>query len=66
MAKAPQQRIVKLPQEMKQRLTDSKADIDLAEKEIEVLAELGMDVTDLTEKVEWAKRLQTTLLKHYG
>lgn len=43
-----------------------KEQLEEAEKDIEVLTKLGMDVSRLKERVEWGKKARDLMLKRYG
>lgn len=56
---------VKLPPDMKKRLTDLQGDIAKAKRSIEVMKGLGMDVSALEEKLTWSENVSTTMLKEF-
>jgi len=58
--------IFKLPAEMKARLETTNTDIEKAQKAIEVMKSLGMDVSEMQDKLNWAKQVRETLLKEFG
>jgi len=58
--------IFKLPPEMKARLETASADIDKAQKAIEIMKSLGMDTTEIQDKLNWAKTVRETLIKEFG
>jgi hypothetical protein len=58
--------IFKLPAEMKSRLDTANTDIEKAQKAIDVMKSLGMDVTEMQDKLNWAKQVRTTLIKEFG
>jgi hypothetical protein len=58
--------IFKLPPEMKARLDTASTDIEKAQKAIEIMKSLGMDTTEIQDKLNWAKTVRETLLKEFG
>ena len=58
--------VVKLSPEHKDRMIRAKEDIEGAEHGISVLKELGMDVTELEEKMAWVKKTREILLREFG
>lgn len=58
-------KIIRLSPEAKRRLTDLDADIEAADKAVEVLKSLGMDVTPIEEKIAWSKDVRKTLLTEF-
>ena len=65
MAEKKPNPIVRLTPEAKTRLANLERDIDGAEKAVEVLKSLGMDVTPIEEKLAWAKDVRKTLLTEF-
>ena len=57
--------IAKLSPEMKARLTNMESEIKGAEKAIEVIKGLGLDVGPLEEKISWAKDVRKALLTEF-
>jgi len=57
--------IVTLTDEMKKRLMAEENDIARAEKSIKAMEEIGMDMTELKEKLEWSKTVRAMLLKEF-
>ncbi|MBA7625290.1 hypothetical protein ES703_32717 [subsurface metagenome] len=57
--------IVKLTDEMKKRLIAEENDIERAEKSIKAMEEIGMDMKELKEKLEWSKTVRATLLREF-
>ncbi len=55
-----------LPKEMQERMTKGKEDIDKAQKAIDVMKTLGMDVKEIQEKLDWVKNVRETLLKEFS
>lgn len=58
--------VVKLTPEMKADL--EKADVDLkdAEKAVQAVEALGLNVDDLKDKLQWARKARETLLKEFS
>lgn len=55
-----------LPAEMRDNLTKMSTDFEKAEKAITSLESLGMDCTELKEKLAWSKKTRDVLLKDFG
>ncbi len=55
--------LVELTEEAHKHLDAMKAEIDLAEKNLDGLEELGLDVSRLREKIAWAKKAREVVLK---
>ena len=55
-----------LPKEMLDRMAKGKEDMDKAQKAIDVMKSLGMDVKELQDKLDWAKSVRETLLKEFA
>jgi len=58
--------LIKLTEDQKKRLDSAGADIEGAERAIEVLDKLGVDASDLKDKLNWAKTTRETLLKEFS
>lgn len=56
---------IKLPPEMKKRLIDVQGNIASARRSVEIMKSLGMDVSDLEEKLEWSEKVSKTLLTEF-
>lgn len=65
MPKADAKEVIKLTEEDKKQLEALKGDIAKGEKAIAAMKEMGMDVTDLEGKLEWAKKAQEVLLREF-
>lgn len=57
---------IKLTVEMKARLAGTEPDIERAQHAIDVLKKIGMDVTELEDKLRWAAETKDILLKEFG
>lgn len=57
--------VLKLPAEMKERLETMKGDVRRARHGIKVMKELGVDTTEIEEKLEWADKVRATLLTEF-
>lgn len=55
--------LVELTQEAKKHIDDMAAEIAASEKNLEGLEELGLDVSRLREKIEWAKKAREIILR---
>ena len=64
--KTPKIPIIKLTDDQKKRLDSAGPDIEEAERAIEVLDRLGVDPSDLKDKLTWAKTTRETLLKEFS
>lgn len=56
----------RLPSETKARMTQAQDDIAKAEHMAAVLKEVGMDTTELEEKLSWVKKTRAILLREFG
>lgn len=54
-----------LPKEVVVRMAAMESDMTKAKKALQVMKDLGMDTKDLEEKLTWADRVRTTLLKEF-
>lgn len=54
-----------MPPEMTERLKSTTPDIEKAEHAIETLKGVGMDVSELEDKLDWIKNLKATLLREF-
>lgn len=57
---------VRLNPEAKTKLTDLEKDLEQAEKALNLMEELDMDMTEAREKLEWAKKARTMLLREFS
>uniref|UniRef100_A0A6H1ZNV6 Uncharacterized protein n=1 Tax=viral metagenome TaxID=1070528 RepID=A0A6H1ZNV6_9ZZZZ len=57
--------LFKLPEDMKKRMETANVDMDKAQKAIDTMKSLGMDVKEMQEKLDWAKQVRETLLKEF-
>lgn len=57
---------LQLPAGMKQRLDEMDKDIAQAEKGMEGLKELGLDVADIEDKLEWTKKTRKVMLERFN
>jgi len=58
--------ILRLPEDTKRRLVDLEGTIKRTEEALATMKKLGMDVSVLEERLEWAKTVRETLLKEFG
>lgn len=58
--------LFKLPKEVTDRLKTQEPDIVKARKMIETMKALGMDTKEMEEKLDWAEKVRTTLLKEFA
>jgi len=66
MAQKPPRAVIELTEAQKKRLKETDEDVERAEHAIGVLETLGMDVTELKAKIEWAKSAKDLMLKEFG
>jgi len=57
---------VKLNPEAKQRLTDLDKDLEQADIALQLMEDLDMDMTEARDKLEWAKKARTMLLREFS
>lgn len=57
--------IIRLSAEEKKKLDALAVDIKRGEKAVAALREMGVDVKDIEEKIEWAKTARAILLKEF-
>ncbi len=57
--------LFKLPPEMIKRMESANIDMDKAQKALDVMKSLDMDVRELQDKLDWAKNVRITLLKEF-
>ena len=55
-----------LPQGMIDQMENVAVDIAKAERYLEVLKEMKVDVSELEERLEWAKNMRDVMLKNVG
>ena len=58
--------VVRLTPEMKADLEKADDDLKDAERSIQAVESLGLDVTDLKDKIAWARKARETLLKEFS
>ena len=58
--------VVRLTPEMKVDLEKADDDLKDAERSIQAVESLGLDVTDLKDKIAWARKARETLLKEFS
>jgi len=58
--------LFQMPEAMKKQLTDLQAQIGSARTSIEALRKIGMDVSMIEEKLEWAEETRKTLLTTFA
>jgi hypothetical protein len=51
---------------MKARMETANTDIEKAQKAIDVMKSLGMDVKEMQDKIDWARQVRETLLKEFS
>lgn len=56
---------IKLTAEDKKKLEALQVDIERGEKAVAALKEMGVEVKDIEEKIEWAKKARTVLLTEF-
>jgi hypothetical protein len=66
MANEKSKAAFKLPPEMIKSLKEDKDKIDAAEKQMEALEKLGMDMREPRERLAWAKNVRKTLLEEFS
>jgi len=62
MATQKREPLMALTPEMRARMVDSKTQEEKVRHGIEVLKELGMDVTEIEEKLNWATRTRDIIM----
>ncbi|GAI86253.1 unnamed protein product, partial [marine sediment metagenome] len=55
--------LVELTEDARKHIDAMKGEIEEAEKNLDAMVELGLDVSVLREKVEWAKKAREIILK---
>jgi len=55
--------LVELTEEARKHIDAMKAEIDASEKNLDGLEELGLDVSRLREKIDWARKAREVILK---
>lgn len=65
MAEKKLKPVIRLSEEQKRKLTETGDDVARAEHGIQVLKDLGMDVSELEGKLAWAKKARETLLREF-
>lgn len=58
--------VVKLPPEVKARLSTMERDINGARRGIAALKDMGMETRALEDRLEWAEGVRKTLLKEFA
>ncbi len=58
--------LFRLPAETTRKLVAQESDIEKARKALATMKELGMDTTDLEEKLNWAAKVRETLIKEFA
>lgn len=58
--------LFQMPEVMKKQLTDLQTQITSARTSIEALRKIGMDVSMIEEKLEWAEETRKTLLTTFA
>jgi len=57
---------LKLTPETKKRLEGQATKVKGIQKSIKILKDLGMDTSEISDKMAWAEKVRTTLLKEFG
>lgn len=57
--------VMTLPADVRARLEKSAPDLERARNAINTIKKLGIDVSDLEEKIKWAETVRTTLLTEF-
>lgn len=65
MAEEKKGDVLALPPEMRSRLENMRAEIKKARHGIKTMKDMGMDVSDIESKLEWAENVRSTLLKEF-
>ena len=55
-----------LRQEAVEHLDAIKGELDEAEKDLDALEKIGLDVTRLRERVDWGKKARDIILERFG
>jgi len=58
--------LFRLPAETTRRLTAQEDELAKARKALATMKELGMDTTELENKLEWAENVRKTLLREFA
>lgn len=58
--------VMTLPADVRTRLEASAPDLEKARNAINTIKKLGIDTTDLEEKLTWAENVRKTLLSEFG
>jgi len=58
--------LFKLPPETVRKLTSAKDDIEKSRRALVSMKEMGMDVKDLEDRLNWAEGVQKTLLRDFA
>lgn len=65
MPEKKEREVLKIPPEMRARMENMRADIKKARHGIKVMKNMGMDVTDIESKLEWAENVRSTMLEEF-
>jgi len=65
MPEKKEREVLKIPPEMRARMENMRADIKKARYGIKVMKNMGMDVTDIESKLEWAENVRSTMLEEF-
>lgn len=65
MVEPERQRVVRLPLERRVELVASRERMAEAQHSIDVLKKVGLDVTPLQEKLDWAVNMADTILEEF-
>jgi len=57
--------VMTLPADVRKRLTESAPDLERARNAINTIKKLGIDVSELEDKIKWAETVRTTLLTEF-
>jgi len=64
---APQKRpLIELPPDTLKRIQTSGDELEIAQRQIDLMKKIGMDTKVLQEKLDWAKSVRTALLEEFS
>lgn len=65
MAETVKSKSLKLPPDVRAKLASMEGDMEASKKAIESLRKLGMDVSELEDKITWAEETRKLLLTEF-
>jgi len=65
MADPKKKRIIDLPAATIARLKTGGEELDMAQRQVDLLKKIGMDTTALQEKLDWSKMVRKELLEEF-